>query len=87
MRIVNCFMLVVLSGGLAACTLPFSQKPVVSTPVYDHVPCRTPGARIEEPVEFGAASRGSDRPDAQSGSARPKTPTCVVERGPKYRSR
>lgn len=87
MRIVKCFMLAVLPGALAACTFPYSQKPVVSTPVYDHVPCRTPGARLEEPVDVGEASRGSDPPDAQSGSPSPKTPTCVVERGPRYRSR
>ena len=82
MRIENCFMLVVFAGGLAACTLPFLPKPAVSTPVYDHVPCRTPGSRLEEPVDIGAASRGVARPDAQAGSASPKTPTCVVERRP-----
>ncbi|VXD05767.1 conserved exported hypothetical protein [Sphingomonas sp. T1] len=85
MRIVTCFMLVVLASAIAACTFPFSQKPVVSTPVYDHVPCRTPGARLEEPVDLGEASQGSDPLDAQSGSASPKTPNCVVERGPRYR--
>lgn len=87
MRIVQYLMLSVVTGGLAACALPFLKKPVVIAPVYVHVPCRTPGALPEEPIDLSSVSPGSNRPDAQSGSATVKTPTCVIERRPKYRSR
>lgn len=87
MRTARYFLLAGLSGMLAACTFPLSQKRVVRSSVYDHVSCRTPGARREEPIDLGATSRVSDPTKAKSGSAKSRSPTCVIERSPGYNAR
>lgn len=62
-------------GGCATVTPPPPR------PVYQHVPCSTPGARPELPVSLDEASEPSDKERAavaRSEQARAAT-RCVVE--------
>ncbi len=65
--------------ALTACTGPLARPRASAAPVYDHVPCNTPGARREEPVPSNGVESGSS--PAKADSTKSRTITCVIERG------
>lgn len=66
-----------LVGSLTGC-MTSAPSPRVAPPVYLHVPCSTPGARVEQPID---TRESSPKSGGKPVDATDREQTCVVERG------
>lgn len=67
-------------GSLAGCMFPGMNTRPAAPPVYLHVPCNTPGARIERSINAEPSASGARDSTKTGGGMAKQADTCVIER-------